>query len=296
MKNVAILGPTSSEDIWNIPISFYNHFIKLGYNTRFCNTLVNNKFDEANLLLLIDDYKQNVFRPDLILHLDFGFFDSQFLDKQHIPTAKWVVESGDDPQNFHLNFKKIQNKHFDLVLSPDVRTTREYLKHNIKAVWCPYFADPDQFVDINQEPIFDAVTTRSIEEPFFKELKARLGNCFEARTNFLHGKEHSYHLKKGHIVVQNSKYKEITRRVFEGMMAQRLVITDKPDPSTEIGKLFKEDEDIVYFNSLDECVDKINFYTANPSIREAIAKKACEKVNSQHTTQKRIKTLMKLLR
>lgn len=295
MKNVAILGPTSAEDVWNIPISFYNHFLKLGYNTKFYNTLVKDKFNEAQLVQLIKDYEEKRFEPDLILHLDFGFFNSSLLDKRYIPTAKWVVESGDDPQNFRLNFQKYKNKQVDLILSPDIRTTREYLEYGFNAVWCPYFADPDQFVDIKQEPIFDAVTTRSIEEPFFKQLKEKLGNRFEARTTFLHGKEHSKHLKKGHIVVQNSKYKEITRRVFEGMMAERLVITDRPDSNTEMQKLFTENINIVYYDSADECVEKINYYILHEQERQKIALAGYNKVIKQHTITKRVEKLLKCL-
>lgn len=294
MKNVAILGPSSSTDTWNIPISFYNHFKKLGFNTVFYNTLVDGKFNEVNLIKLIGDYKDDTFIPDLVLHLDFGLFNSQYIHKQYIPTAKWVIESGDDPQNFRLNFPKIQRGNFDMVLTPDIRCAQEYNKHNINAVWCPYFADPDQF-DIKQEPIYNAVTTRSIEEPFFKDLKQILGDEFEARKDFLQGKDHSIHLKKGKIVVQNSKYKEITRRVFEGMMANRLVITDRPDPETKMNLIFNENQDIVYFDNIKECVEKIKFFAINESDRLTIAQNGFNKVSTKHTTTQRIKKILELL-
>lgn len=294
MKNVAILGPISSTDVWSIPISFFNHFQKLGYHVEFYNTLINDKYSESELIRLITDYENGNFRPNIILHLDFGLFRSNFLSKKYIPEAVWVVESGDDPQNFSLNFDKYKNANFDLVLSPDIRCVEEYNKRNIKAVWCPYFADTDQF-DVEQTPIYDAVTTRSIEEPFFKNLKEVLGGRFEARTNFLQGKLHTQHLLKGSIVVQNSKYKEITRRIFEGMMANRLVITDRPNPNTRIDLIFKENEEIVYFDSFEDCIEKINFYTANPVERLKIAQAGFKNVSAKHTTNNRINNLLKLL-
>lgn len=294
MKNVAIVGPISSTDVWNIPISFLNNFKKLCYNVQFYNTLINDKYNDSELIKLIKDYEEGRFKPDIILHLDFGLFRSNFLSKKYIPKAVWVVESGDDPQNFSLNFDKYKNANFDLILSPDIRCVEEYNKHNIKAIWCPYFADTDQF-DVEQTPIYDAVTTRSIEEPFFKNLKEALGGRFEARTDFLQGKFHTQHLLKGHMVIQNSKYKEITRRIFEGMMANRLVITDRPNPNTRIDLIFKENEEIVYFDSFDECVEKINFYTANSTERIKIARAGFKKVSTKHTVNNRINNLLKLL-
>ena len=295
MKNVAILGPISNEDVWNIPISFYNHFVKLGFNTTFYNTLIDNKFKDDNLSKLISDYEQNIFVPDLILHLDFGFFNSPFLQKSYIPTAKWVVESGDDPQNFKLNSSKILKGNFDLIMTPDIRCVPLYQQHNLNAVWCPYFADPDQF-DIEQEPIYDAVTTRSVEEPFFALLKNKLGNRFMPRSgDFFHGKAHSSHLKKGKIVIQNSKYKEISRRIFEGMMARRLVITDRPDPNTKIDLIFTEGKHIVYFDNVDDCIDKINYYSVHHEERETIALNGYTKVTRHHTTSVRIKKILEQL-
>jgi hypothetical protein len=296
MKKIALLAPTSSTDVWNIPISFYKHLVKSGHDVKFYNTLVNDKFDATNFLQLISDYQKRKFVPDIILHLDFGFFNHELLKKSTIPEAKWVVESGDDPQNFHLNFNKINKCNFDLILTPDIRAVNQYLSHTIPAVWCPYFADPEQFVDVEQDPIVDAVTTRDVAEPFFKDLKTILQDRFIPRdNNFLVSKEHTRHLKKGFIVVQNSKYKEITRRIFEAMMAKRMVLTDRLDPSTQINQIFTENKDIVYFDSLEDCVNKINFYTNNPNIRDEIALNGFNKVNKFHTTPKRIQKILTLL-
>lgn len=292
---ISLLAPFNGGEEWSVPISFKNHFLKLGYDINVYNTLKNDSFNNESVIKMIDDYQKNKFIPDIVFHLDFGFLRSDKLKKSSIPTAKWVVESGDDPQNFNLNFPKMLTGEFDIVLSPDIRAVKKYKENNINAVWCPYFADPDQY-DIDQEPIYDAVTTRSIEEPFFNDLKNKLGCRFEPRVNFLHGKEHSRHLLKGYIVVQNSKYGEITRRIFEGMMARRLVITDRPDLGTEINKIFKEGEDIIYFDDLEDCVDKINYYSERPIERDIIAKNGYEKVIKNHTTEERIKKILSILK
>ena len=295
MKNIALLGPSSKEEIWNIPISFYNHFKKLGFNVKLYNTLVNDSFNDKNLKIMIDDYKTGVFIPDIVFHLDFGLFNSDLLNRQFIPTAKWVIESGDDPQNFNLNFNKIYKKGFDLILTPDIRCARQYLQKGENAVWCPHFADPDQFENVKQVPIFDATTTRSIEEPFFKKLKQSLRDRFEARQNYLYGIDHSIHLCKGRIVVQNSKYKEISRRIFEGMMANRMVLTDRPSIDTRIDLIFEENKDIVYFDGIEDCIKKINFYSLYDDKRTEISTNGFNKVKNFHTTKSRINKILELL-
>lgn len=294
---VAILGPTSSADIWNLPISWTNHFIKLGHDVRFYNTMVDDTYSELNLIKLIQDYKNRVFSPDIVFHLDFGLFRSELLTKASIPTAKWIGESGDDPQNINLNFSKFYKKNFDLILSPDIRCVQYYNNNGENAVWCPYFADPDEFEGVVQDPIWDAVTTRSIVEPFFSELKEHLLSRFEARTDYLYSKDHSRHLMKGRIVVQNSKYKEISRRLFEGMLAKRMVITDRPDPNTCINEIFTENVDIVYFDSVQECADKIKYFTSpeNEKLRLQIAENGYQKVIKHHTTASRIKHILKII-
>lgn len=304
IKNIAILGAASTEDLtptatsegWNITISFLNHFNKLNFNAKLYNTLIHDKWNDENLKKLISDYQEKKFVPDIVFHLDFGLFNSKFLHKSYIPEALWIVESGDDPQNFNLNYPKIFKGNFDLVVSPDARTTRQYLNNGIKAGWFPHFADPDLYVDLDQDPIVDCVTTRHVSEPFFSELKNKLGDRFLPREGELFiGKDHARHLKKGKIIVQNSKYKEITRRVFEGMMANRLVIADRPDPAAQMDLIFTENEHIVYFDNVDECVDKINYYIANEKERERISNNGYQKVSKYHTTTSRIQKLLQII-
>jgi hypothetical protein len=304
MKNIAILGAISTDDLkpsptaegWNITLSYLNHFKKLNFNAKIYNTLVNDKWNDLNLQLLVKEYKENIFVPDIVFHLDFGFFQSEFLNKKYIPTAKWIAESGDDPQNFRLNYSKLSKGNFDLILSPDFRTTQKYTENNFKAAWFPHFADSDLYADLQQEPIYDCVTTRHYSEPFFLKLKNILGDSFHPRTeDFFVGKDHTRHLKKGKIVVQNSKYKEITRRVFEGMMANRLVITDRPDPGTRMDLIFVENKHIVYFDSIDDCVDKIKYYLANEPERLSISQNGYNHVSKNHTTLARVTKLLELI-
>ena len=65
--------------------------------------------------------------------MDWGRFDSQWLDKKLKPNTFWVQESGDDPQNFERNFPK--SERFHITLSPDSDATEEYKKRGRDAYW-----------------------------------------------------------------------------------------------------------------------------------------------------------------
>jgi len=292
MKQIALLCPHRLTDVWTIAISFGNEFIRLGWDVKYYSTFdANDKYCDIGLKQLLKDTSCG-YKPDIIFNLDFGLFQSSLLNKNQYPDAFWILESGDDPQCFNLNYSKAKAGNFDLVISPDIRAVNIYNNNGIKCVWCPHFADASLFKGVNQPPIYDAVTTRSIDEPFFKELKTKLGDRFEANTKFLEGIEHTKKLMMGKMVIQNSKYKEITRRIFEGMLANRLVITDRLNQETCIGDIFTENVDIVYFDSVDDCINKINYYSINDTERLTISQNGYNKAITNHTIQKRVEKLI----
>jgi len=181
-------------------------------------------------------------------------------------------------------------------LSPDIRCCEEYNRRGCKCYWFPHFADTAMYPEeiYNIKPDLDAVCTRSKTDKFFQQVKERLGNRFDT-TSGLHALEHSAYLRRGKIVLQNSQYKEITRRIFEGMLANRMVIADRPDKSTQIEQIFVEGKDIVYFDSLDDLIEKINYYTVNEDKRLEIANAGFNKVLKYHTATARVRSLLKHL-
>lgn len=304
MKNISIIAPCRSNDVWSVPLSFFYEFKRLGHNVKIFNNLNEDApgitqldaraWNEEGLRQLLTEATNGTFVPDVIIHFDFGLFKSCLLNKEQFPQATWIYESGDDPQCFPYNFEKVKTGKFDLIMSPDIRAVKEYNKRGFKAVWSPHFADP-LFLGKEVEPVYSAITSRHFSEPFFMLLKSKLGDSFFARDKFINEKDHLSFLKKGKIIIQNSKYKEITRRIFEGMLVNRLVLTDRPDADTRIDVLFKENVDIIYFDTVDECVEKVKYFSQNEKERQVIAKNGYEKVIKNHTVQKRVEHLLKLL-
>jgi len=100
----------------------------------------------------------------------------------------------------------------------------------------------------------------------------------------LDGIAHTDFLNSGLMVIQNSRWGEITRRIFEGMACGKLVITDRLHSNTKLSSLFIEREDIVFYNDVNDFADKINYYAEHSEEREAIAKSGMNKV-LKHFTQ-----------
>ena len=112
--------------------------------------------------------------------------------------------------------------------------------------------------------------------------------------NGLIGERYGKFLSSGKIVLQNSRWQEITRRIFEGMACGKLVITDRLPESTRIYDLFEEDKDIVFYDDLGELISKINYYLSpeGDSVREHIANSGYQKVLREHTQYDRVNEII----
>lgn len=296
--NVAFIFAHRSTDVWNTPLSIVNEFKRIG-----CNTFIYSLFDlydnyvDSGVSLLIEHNSTGKFRPDLVIYMDWGRFDSPLLDKKHIPNAFWIMESGDDPQNFERNSTKAHK--FDLILTPAYDS---YLKYNSKGhntLWWTHFADSTIHAPYNGFTPFDELPrARSTRGVGGSNLMDHLSHVMPDKfinRNGLAGREYGDFLNSGFIVFQHSRWQEITRRVFEGMACQKLVITDKLPEHTNIDSLFTEDEDIVYYENVPECISKINYYLSEEGKATAlkIAENGFKKVMSNHTQVQRVEDILK---
>jgi spore maturation protein CgeB len=101
--------------------------------------------------------------------------------------------------------------------------------------------------------------------------------------NGMDAKQHTEFLNKGLIVIQNSRWGEITRRIFEGMACGKMVLTDKLDISRGLEELFIDGEDIILYNDMFDCIEKMNYYNENEEERERIAHNGMMKVLHNYT-------------
>ncbi len=255
---------------WSTPMALLNEFKERGWETQIVKT------NDTDLKNWIDSKPQT----DIVLFMDWGRFDSQYLNKDLVP-AFWIQESGDDPQNFERNSPKADR--FHLTITPDKRCAEEYTKRGINSLWITHFADTKVQFPMNLEPMHVAVTSRGIGNSAFLDYLTHWAEGAVGNRNGLDAKQHTEFLNTGLMVIQNSRWKEITRRIFEGMACGKMVITDRLPEETGLSEMFVDGEDIIYYDEMFDCIEKMNYYNENEEERERIAHNGMMKVLHNYT-------------
>ena len=261
-------------EIWSTPMALLNEFKERGWETEIVS-IPNG--DDSQLQLWI----QQDIPTDIVLFMDWGRFDSKWLDKSLKPNACWIQESGDDPQNFERNYPKANRFHY--TITPDRVSAYEYRSRGINAEWINHFADTKVQFPMNLEPKYVAVTTRGIGNSGFLDHLTNWAEGAVGNRNGLNAEQHTEFLNTGLMVIQNSRWGEITRRIFEGMACGKMVLTDKLDVSRGLEELFVDGEDIVLYNDMFDCIEKMNYYNENEEERERIANNGLMKVLHNYT-------------
>jgi len=257
-------------ETWSTPMALLNEFKERGWETQIVKT------NDTDLKNWVDSKPQT----DIVLFMDWGRFDSQYLNKDLVP-AFWIQESGDDPQNFERNSPKAGK--FHLTITPDKRCAEEYNKRGINSLWITHFADTAVQFPLNIEPQYVAVTSRGYGNSEFLDYITQWAEGGVGNRNGMDAEEHTEFLNTGLMVVQNSRWKEITRRIFEGMACGKLVLTDNLPPETGLRDMFADGEDIVYYDDMFDCIEKMNYYNENEEERERIAHNGMMKVLHNYT-------------
>lgn len=81
-------------------------------------------------------------------------------------------------------------------------------------------------------------------------------------------------------------------RLFEATGVGACLLTDKKQ---NLHKLFKIDEEVVVYDSVDECIEKINWLNNHPEERERIAKAGQQRTLKDHTFTNRSQELHELI-
>jgi hypothetical protein len=270
-------------ETWSTPLSLLNEFKERGWETEIV-PIPNG--DDSQLQLWI----QQDTPTDIVLFMDWGRFDSKWLDKSLKPTAFWIQESGDDPQNFERNYPKASKFHY--TITPDKVSAEEYRICSINADWVPHWADTIVQFPMNLDAKYVAVTSRGRGGSAFLDYLTDWAEGAIGNQNGMDAKEHTEFLNKGLMVIQNSRWKEVTRRIFEAMACGKMVLTDRLDESTGLSEMFIDGEDIVYYDEMFDCIEKINYYNENEEERERIAYNGMAKVIANHTQIQRVDKLI----
>lgn len=263
---------------WSTPFSVVSEFKSRGWDTEIISIGSNSSgtYHDKNLREWVESDSET----DIVSFWDWGRFDSQWLDKKH-KDAFWVQESGDDPQNFNKN--KGKSHKFDFTFTPDYECYLQYQSMGVNVEWRTHFADTRTQYPMKLDPEYVAVTTRGRGGSRFLDKLTDWSDGAIGNQNGLMELEHTRFLNLGLMVIQNSRWGEITRRIFEGMACNQLVITDRLDDRSHLEDLFTHGEDIIFYHNMKECVDYINYYKNNDLERNEIAKSGYNNVLENHT-------------
>lgn len=263
---------------WSTPSSIYEEFRSRGWEVELIN--IKDEFGRLTDKYLLE-FIQSDSNPDIVLFMDWGQFDSPYLDKKYKPNAFWIQEAGDDPQRFFVNHTLSHKFHY--TITPDYQSYLNYKNIGINAEWITHFADTRIYKPYDTPIEYVAVCSRGKGHSEFIDTLADLSEGQIINHRGFLGEEHGKFLCSGLMVLQNSRFKEITRRVFEGACCGRLVLTDRLPVSTKMQELFEDGTDIVYYDDMADCINKINYYGQNQEERERIAYNGMQKVLQNHT-------------
>ena len=266
-------------EVWSTPMSLVNEFKKRGWEIDIISIGSNSTgiYEDSKLQLWI----QQDIPTDIVMFMDWGRFDSKWLDKSLKPNAFWIQESGDDPQNFERNYPK--SNRFHLTITPAANACEEYKRRGINALWIPHWADTAVQYPLDIEPKYVAVTSRGPGGSQFLDHLTQWSDGVIGNRNGMAAKEHTEFLNSGLMVIQNSRWGEVTRRLFEGMACGKMVLTDKLSEEAKLDELFVEGEEIVLYNDMFDCIEKLNYYNENEEERERIAYNGMQKVLNNYT-------------
>jgi hypothetical protein len=272
------------EQNWSAPKGIYNELTILDRVTKihwypFPENIPNFPFVE-----LKKDIESKKIDPNVIVYLSCGPREDSMFSKSNFPNSKLVVDLGDEPQTKGYNIQRSANA--DIVLTPDRDCYNFYKSKGYSAIHTGHWADLNIFKPNSKTEIkYDVVTSMKGDRGKIPEyISKKLGQRYVNQNN-LTGEENALLFQSGKIVLQKARFNEITRRIFEGMATQKLVITDRLHDSKRLDLFFEEDKEIVLYDNKREALYKINYYLKNEIAREEIALRGYEKVKKHYTTK-----------
>ncbi len=279
---------------WSTPLGIKNELRSRGHDVRHYNLYhddgVNGPpklhYSNQGINLLLQDFNRSEFVPDAIFCMDYGPWDALQFDKAYFPGVVLLKEAGDEPQAHRAHLQAAPRVH--VMLSPDRQCVDRYNQYGYHAVYWTHFADtrifyprPDVSID------FDCVTTcGSRGGGLTEDIQKALGGSFN-NERYFYGDDYGIRLNMGNMVFQCSQFKEVTRRIFEGMGCGKLVITDRLPEETGLSEMFVEGRDIVYYDDAQDAIAKIKMYAEQPEEMMRVAKSGYDKVMAEHTQVQR---------
>ncbi len=216
-------------------------------------------------------------------------FDKELQILRKNTKCKIFLELGDEPQTFSHNQQRIN--FVDALFTPDLRCHNHYKSKGYNSYWMTHWCDNNIFYHEPKIEIENVCVTTCGDRPPYTNV---LNNFF--KDKFINKKINFYENTKfynsGTVVFQYARWDEITRRIFEGGGCKKAILTNRISKETGIYNLFKEDEDICYYSSEIECVNKLAKLLNDHDYREKISNNMYNKIINNHLTSNRCELMI----
>lgn len=197
--------------------------------------------------------------------------------------------------------------HIDLALTAAPECAEWYMKEGCPALFFPEASDPDIFHPRPELP--------KIHEVCF------VGGCYGIREKIIEALRNSgirvsafgSGWENGRIGIESvpklfaqskiilgvgtighcSDFYALKMRDFDGPMSGSCYLTHDND---DLHRIYKVGEEIVTYQSVSDCIDKVNYLLKHDAEREKIAETGYQRVVNEHTWEKRFLSLMNIIK
>ena len=259
---------------WTSSIGFANAFAKKGHDVTIYPIHDPSNVDFTKLIDEASNY-------DLIFLLFCGpwnTFDQQLELLRKSTDTPIFLDIGDEPQTYSCN--QIRINHVDAFFTADLRCHNHYMERGLPSNWMTHWCDDEVFYYKPEVHRTNRCITTCGQRPCTDVLSQVFGDQFVNKRVWNY--ENTDFYNSGTVVFQFANHDEITRRIMEGGGCKNAIIQNRISASTGIYEMFREDIDICYYSSVQECVDKMHRLLNDEEYRNMLTTNMYEKITKYH--------------
>ena len=211
--------------------------------------------------------------------------------KKDFPEVILVNELGDEPQTRKFNY--IRAAVSDISLTPDYESYEYWKEKKFNCHWFTHWADSQIFYLKNKGDRKYFIGTSIGNRKYSFILKLLLGKFFVNRK--LKDNENTKFYNNTKIAFQYARWSEITRRIFESGACGCCILTNKLPKEKMLEKLFTHNESIIFYTNIFSLLKQLFLILKNKKKIKRIAENSYHIIKNQHTVEKRVETLIKLV-
>ena len=257
--------------------------------------LIRKEVSDPNLMELPSEKEIRIKKIKVVLIFYAGYnekLNNNLINfKKNFPNIILINELGDEPQTRKLNY--IRAAVSDISLTPDYECYKYWKEKNFNCYWFTHWADSKVFYLRNQgeRKFFIGTSMGSRKYSFF--LKLFLGKFFINRK--LLDYENTDFYNNTQISFQYARWSEITRRIFESGACGCCILTNKLPEGKMLEKIFTHNESIIFYSNIFSLIKQIFLLLKDKKKIKRISKNSYFIIKNNHTVEKRVDTLIKLV-